>query len=164
MTRGSSQLSDWRKEHRTICKALQQQAGEKELLATSNPSLSVLHNELDAYWNETSNEICTLGMRSAFKFGRPDQCNRSHFLFLSLSYDSLAPTLRDRFTIDQLHVLPFTLHDQLMPGLTLSQLPTEGNPNFARIFERERVENAALGMVQLFATDKKTEKYHTICT
>jgi len=103
-------------------------------------------------------------MRSAFRFGRPDQCNRTHFLFLSLSYDSLAPTLRKRFDLEHILVLPFAIHETMMPGVGFSELPTEGNPKFLKMYERERVEDAALGMVHLLAVDKKSKKPHTICT
>ena len=51
-----------------------------------------------------------------------------------------------------------------MPGVGFSELPTEGNPKFLKMYERERVEDAALGMVHLLAVDKKSKKPHTICT
>lgn len=73
----------------------------------SDPQLAAMKADLEAFDDEINFILCGVVYRSAFRLGLPGQCNNTHFLNLTLSWDPIPQERRDRFHLHSAKVRPF---------------------------------------------------------
>lgn len=112
------------------------------------------------YMEDITPSLCHLVMRSAWKLGKPDQCNETHAVELFLNYDPTPASVRKRFSLQRAQTRPFAtiaaeVSEEARSGF-LDNFPTKDNVDAKMM---EATTQAYLGAFVLHCTHVESCDY-----